>query len=103
MDDWPFDQPPNCAVISLRQIADGDEPVLHVTYDSDDHGWQFLGWGDARIDDGIVLCLAHILEKDSSRRVSRSRPGGRSSQAGWSEGSGPATSSTRSLPAAFAR
>lgn len=64
MDDWPFDQPPNCAVISLRQIASGTEPILHVTHDDDDHGWQFLGWGDANIEDGVVLCFAEILKLD---------------------------------------
>ena len=31
--DWPFDQPPNCAVITLRDIAENRAPVLHVTHD----------------------------------------------------------------------
>jgi len=42
MDDWPFDQLPNCAVITLRRIVFGSAPILHVTHDRDDHGWQFL-------------------------------------------------------------
>jgi hypothetical protein len=66
VNDWPFDQPPDCAVISIRQIADGREPILHVTHDSDDHGWQFLGWGDARTEDGVVLLLSKVLDLDPS-------------------------------------
>ena len=46
MDDWPFDQRPDCAVISLREIVFESAPILHVTHDSDDHGWQFLGLED---------------------------------------------------------
>ena len=38
----PWHQPPNCAVITLRQIIEGDAPILLVTHDMDDHGWQFL-------------------------------------------------------------
>jgi hypothetical protein len=68
MKDWPFDQPPNCAAISLRQIVSGGEPILHVTHDADDHGWQFLGWEDAEVADGVVVCLSHILEMDPSVR-----------------------------------
>lgn len=61
---WPFDQPPNCAAISLRQILAREEPILHVCHNADDHGWQFLGWGDAKTEDGVVICLAHVLEMD---------------------------------------
>lgn len=40
--DWPFDQPPNCAVITQRQIVDGSQPILRVSHDEEDDGWQFL-------------------------------------------------------------
>jgi hypothetical protein len=76
MDDWPFDQPPNCATISLRQIVSGGERILHVTHDEDDHGWQFLGWGDAQVEDGVVVCLSHILELDPSVREVADLPPG---------------------------
>lgn len=64
--EWPFDQPRNCAVITLRQILDGRQPILHVTHGSDDHGWQFLGGQDAREEDASVVCLSHIVELDPS-------------------------------------
>jgi hypothetical protein len=73
---WPFDQPPNCAVITLRQIIELREPILHVTHDLDDHGWQFLGAGDAQIEDGAVICYAHILELDSTIRELADMPPG---------------------------
>jgi hypothetical protein len=37
---WPFDQPPNCAVLTLRSIVFGGAPILYVSHDADDHGWQ---------------------------------------------------------------
>lgn len=76
MDDWPFDQPPNCATITLRQIMSGSEPILHVCHDADDHGWQFLGWGDAIESDGVVVCLSHILAHDPSVREVADLPPG---------------------------
>jgi hypothetical protein len=62
--DWPFDQPPSCAVITLRSIVFGGDPILHVTHDEDDHGWQFLGAGDADPDDAAVVALTEIVSLD---------------------------------------
>lgn len=64
--DWPFDQPPNCAAITLRPILFDGAPILHVTHDEDDHGWQFLGWEDADVAQGAVACLSTIVELDPS-------------------------------------
>ena len=59
-----LDQPPNCAVITLWPILNGLEPIRHVTHDSDDHGWQFLGLGDAEIETSQAwFPLRHIVEK----------------------------------------
>ena len=63
---WPFDQLPDCAVITLRSIVFGGEPILHVTHDEDDHGWQFLGAGDAEESDAAVVGLGEIVELDPS-------------------------------------
>ena len=75
-DDWPFDQPRNCAVITLRQILDGSEPVLHVSHDLDDHGWQFLGLGDAEIEDAAVVSFQLIVDRDGSVRELADLPPG---------------------------
>jgi hypothetical protein len=76
MDDWPFDQPPNCVAISLRQIVFESAPILHVTHDADDHGWQFLGLEDARMEDASVVSLSTILRLDPSVREVADLPPG---------------------------
>jgi hypothetical protein len=65
-DDWPFDQPRNCAVISLRQIVFDGAPILHVAHDENDHGWQFLTLDDPREEDASVVALEEIVQLDSS-------------------------------------
>jgi hypothetical protein len=45
----------------MRQVMDGSEPILLVSHDADDHGWQFIGTSDA---DGRVVCLEHVVNLD---------------------------------------
>jgi hypothetical protein len=59
-----FDEPPNRAVITIRQIVREGQPVLHVTHDLDDHGWQFLGAGDAKVEDAMIVALSEMLSID---------------------------------------
>jgi hypothetical protein len=66
MDAWPFDDPLNIATITLRQIIHGGEPVLLVTHDADDGGWQSLTGGDLDVSEGMVVCLQHMVERDPS-------------------------------------
>jgi hypothetical protein len=81
MDDWPFDQTPNSAVISLRHVVFERAPILYVTHDSDDHGWQFLSLDDARIEDAVVVSLSEILKLDPSvRELADLPPGWRASR-----------------------
>ncbi len=65
-DDWPFDQGPSCAAITVRQIIDGSQPILHVTHDSEDHGWQFLGAGGACAEDAAIVAMSEIVNIDPS-------------------------------------
>jgi hypothetical protein len=65
-DDWPFDQPRDCAVITLRPIEFEGAPILHVTHDADDHGWQFLGPEDADEAQAAIVGLSRIVELDPS-------------------------------------
>lgn len=62
--DWPFDQPPNVAVITLRSILDGERDILCVSHDADDCGWQFLDGGDAVEAEARVVGLRTIVEID---------------------------------------
>jgi len=66
MKDWPFDQPPDCAVITVRQIIDGTAPILEVSHDADDHGWQFMPRDEPKEEDLVLVCFSHIIERDPS-------------------------------------
>ncbi len=50
----------------MRQILDRTEPILCVTHDADDHGWQFIGSTDASVSDGRVVCLEEMVHLDPS-------------------------------------
>ena len=54
---WPFDQPENCAVILSRSIIDDGRPILFVSHDEDDHGWQFLDGSDPPSAPMVVLLV----------------------------------------------
>ena len=73
---WPFDQPRDCAVITLRPIAFDGAPILHVTHDADDDGWQFLGAAAADTDQAAVLALSEIVRLDPTvLEIADLRPG----------------------------
>jgi hypothetical protein len=63
---WPFSDPPNLAVITIKQIINQISPILHVTHDRDDGGWQFLGWEQPREEDAMIVSLQEIFDRDSS-------------------------------------
>ena len=64
---WLFDQPRNCAAISLRQIVKEGAPVLLVSHDKDDHGWQFLDGSEfPNAADAVIVCMSHVIESDPS-------------------------------------
>jgi hypothetical protein len=63
-DPWPFADPPDVAVITLRQVFQEGKPVLHVTHDEEDGCWQFLTGEIPEISQGIVVCLQHMIEHD---------------------------------------
>ena len=66
MDDWPFDQSRNCAVLSVREIVHDGAPVLHVVHDAEDHGWQFLTLDDADPVEAAVVSLGSMVARDPS-------------------------------------
>ena len=66
IDPWPFDQPRDRAVFVTREVFERIEPILHVTHDSDDHGWQFIGSSDGTAENGRVIALREAVELDPS-------------------------------------
>ncbi len=73
--DWPFDQAPNVAAITVRSILDG-APILHVSHDADDDGWQFLDGRDVVMEDGRVIGMSTALRLDPSLREIADLPPG---------------------------
>lgn len=66
-DAWPFDQPRNTAVITHRQIVQQGLPILLVTHDADDHGWQFLNTTLSNSSANVaVVGLGQIVRLDPS-------------------------------------
>ena len=63
---WPFDDPPNVATITVRQVVEGGEPVLLVARDAEDGGWQFLTGGAFDVADGMVVSLQGMVQRDPS-------------------------------------
>jgi hypothetical protein len=65
-DDWPFDQPRNCASLRLRSIVFGGAPILYVLHDAEDHGWQFLDGRPIDMADAAFVGLSEMVRHDPS-------------------------------------
>lgn len=50
----------------MRQVLDQSEPILLVTHDADDHGWQFIGVTDANLADAKLVALEELVHLDPS-------------------------------------
>jgi hypothetical protein len=66
-DNWPWDQPPNAAAITVASILDG-APILHVAHDADDDGWQFLDGQPVDVGQGRLIAMRAVVRLDPSIR-----------------------------------
>ena len=66
MTPWPFSDPPNLLIITVKQILHGGKPVLYVVHDADDGGWQFLTGGPFDTADALLVTLKSMIEHDPS-------------------------------------
>ena len=64
MSDYRFDQSGDTACITCSHVMDEGAPVLFVTHDADDGGWQFLCGREHDIEDAIVIGMGHIIDMD---------------------------------------
>lgn len=64
--EWPFDDPPNVITITTRRVLEDDYPILLVTRDADDGCWQVLCGTTNEPDDGRVVDLGCMFERDPS-------------------------------------
>ena len=65
-EEWPFDTPENTGAISCKHILEGSRPILYVTHDEDDGGWQILCGEAHEVVDGRVVCLGCMVSTDRS-------------------------------------
>jgi hypothetical protein len=49
-----------------REVLDHEEPILHVSHDSDDHSWQFIGSSDGTDENARVIALHEAVGLDPS-------------------------------------
>lgn len=63
---WPFSSPENEAVVTVSQILDGSLPILLVSHDASDGGWQFLTGLDVQMSDAKLVSLKSMTEHDPS-------------------------------------
>ncbi len=63
-DQWPFDDPKNVAVITLKSIVKGGKPILYVTHDAEDGTWQFLDGSTVSQENASVVGLEEISQID---------------------------------------
>ena len=65
MSSWPFADTPNTASITTRQVLEGS-PILLVTHDADDGGWQFLCGTTDDTADARIVALGQMFARDPS-------------------------------------
>jgi hypothetical protein len=75
-DDWPFDQAPNVAAITTRQVLEDGLPILCVTHYSDDHDWAFVCGTTDATEDGRVITMEEALNLDPTLRTIADLPPG---------------------------
>ena len=64
--EWPFADPKNVAVITMKSITMGDASIIHVTHDADDGMWQFLDGPTVREENASVVSLEEVSRIDPS-------------------------------------
>ncbi|MCC7084055.1 MAG: hypothetical protein IT427_03500 [Pirellulales bacterium] len=63
-DSWPFADPKDVAVFTVRQIVRDGKPILRVAHEVDDGAWQFLQLGTPDQADAMIVALDEIVQID---------------------------------------
>ena len=73
---WPFDQAPNVAALTTRQVLTNGFPILTVVHYADDHSWAFLCGTTSETQDGRIIGMATALKIDPSlAKIADLQPG----------------------------
>ena len=74
---WPFDQAPNVAAITTRQVLEGT-PILRVVHYDDDHSWAFTCGTTNDEADGRMISMREAVGLDPTiKEVADLLPGWR--------------------------
>ncbi len=63
---WPFDDPLNVAVFTVRSILKQGKPILYVSHDEDDGAWQFHTGREPKEEESSIVALKSIVKIDES-------------------------------------
>jgi len=63
---WNFVQPRNLAVVTVDRVIAGGNPVLYVSHDEDDGGWQFLDEAVVADSNARIASLGQLVDSDST-------------------------------------
>ena len=63
---WPFVDPPDTEVITLKRILSRETPLRLISHDEDDGSWQFLDGENLFEDDAALMSLAEMTQFDPS-------------------------------------
>jgi hypothetical protein len=63
---WPFDQSPDTAAVTTRQVLESGLPILVAVHHDDDHSWSFACGTTTDAEDGRVVSMGEALELDPS-------------------------------------
>ena len=68
---WPFQDPPNVAVFTTKEIAERTQCIQYVCHDQEDGAWQFhsIDGAPASEADARLVSLRSILEMDPTIRA----------------------------------
>jgi hypothetical protein len=68
MAEWKFQDPPNVAVFTVKQIVWEGDWIAYVTHDEEDGGWQFHNSapGPTKESDASIVALREMVERDST-------------------------------------
>jgi hypothetical protein len=64
MSEWPFDQAPNVAAITTRQVIEDGFPILTVVHYTEDDSWAFVCGTSNATEDGRVIGMGTALKLD---------------------------------------
>ena len=75
-EDWPFDQAPNVAAITTKNVLERGAPILTVAHYSDDHSWCFHCGLTQDEADGRLISMEMALRIDPTLREVADLPPG---------------------------